>query len=255
MTSRSTWNPLLTRTDVFVSPDPTTSSTSSAKRKCWITGLGSVDDARISRSPIVSWPRRRLPAYCTSSTLGWSAICATRRSAIGNTSPIGRRAMRCRNRPNSRRSFSCRFGPMALMLASRFSRPAASSSSRVQRSWSLYRVATVLGPRPGMSSISKTPAGISLCISSYSSTRPWVANSRSTPAIPFPMPGMVSISSDSMSSLISTVSVSMRRAAFLNARTRNVFAPRISRASANPSRSSEAGLFSNDLLSYIGSHH
>ncbi len=148
-------------TEDFFSPCPRTSATSGWPTSASMIGAGVVDSTRMSRSPMVSRNRRRLPAYSTRPASGSSASRATIRSARGIALAIGTRRSPSvsESRPIAFFRFSAVFSPMpgsseSFPLSMASFRPARSVTPSTSRSsW------MPLGPRPGTRISSSCPFG------------------------------------------------------------------------------------------------
>ena len=189
-------------------------------------------------SPIVSRPRRRLPAISTRSTPSVSSSHCWSSMAIGAASPR-------RTRPplfsmNSRlsRILARVFSPMRGSSSSEPSASFALSEARSTTPASFHMRRTVLGPSPGTASTSGRPGGTSLRSFSRSLIEPVASHSRMRFALPSPIPS--TDSSVPGSSAIEATSVSRAssaRATRAWALTRNPFAPVSSSSAAISSKS------------------
>ena len=84
---RSTCNPLFKRTLDLVSPETSTLATNGCAQKNSMTGAGCSVATNKSTSPMVSRPRRKLPANSACVTPLMARNCVTKVSAMGMASP------------------------------------------------------------------------------------------------------------------------------------------------------------------------
>ena len=233
-TRRSTCTPVVVWTLVFVSPLASTFATSSRVRNASISLAGSFADARMSMSPIVSLPRRRLPAYATRSTNGRRPSSATIRSASGIAS-----AMRTRPRELSANAiasvmFAIVFAPMRGSFATAPESIASLSDARSTTPASTHSARAVFGPIPWIPSTSLSPGGTCARSSSSSDIVFFSANSCTFAAVDAPRPS-IPFSSTTDIAAASPGNASTARAALRNAFTLKTFAPRISDRTASSS--------------------
>ena len=162
---RSAWKPPHRRTLDFVSPCARIRSTSLYPVNTSMSDAGA-PAARMSRSPQVSQPRRRLPTIEISASGACSRSAATSPAAVSCASAISRRPMNRRCSSRAFRMSASFFPPIPFISRMRPSRAACSSSSSVRMPSSPYSRATVFGPTPCRCSRSSTVGGNS-CSSSW----------------------------------------------------------------------------------------
>ncbi len=223
------------RTDALVSPCTSTSaaagcSTNAAKIASRCSGPPP-QAMRMSMSPMVSLPRRRLPAYSIRSTPG-----SGRRSSTSSVASAWAVPMRVRwLAVSANLRFFCRFSifflPKPLSsanspVASFASRSLSDSTPASCQSW-----ATVLGPSPGTFITCGSPAGICAMSCWWSAIWPVSRNSTIRSAVPLPMPSSLGSRAGSISAT-SRVMSSRMRATLVKALTLNRLPPVISVRSA-----------------------
>ena len=174
--------------DLF-SPCPSTRTTSGWLVKAAIRAGESAQATTRSRSPTVSFKRRRLPAASARCTPGNSRSQASQRCPAVKALPRDMRDPRAASPAMPARMLVSVFAPMPGSVAIFPALAAASRSARVRRPNSFQNRATFLGPTPETRSKSSREGGTSSSRRLRNSSLPVVSSSWIFSVMALPMPG------------------------------------------------------------------